>query len=118
MSVHKKTLNKRLQEQTAALESISELLDDFGFICPYAGHPHELGETDNMLEYDAEGNGKLPDFCSLVGTTDYFGEYDEDCTGAKDGKSCWLHYYGVIPVAPRKFRRSARKHKRLRAAKT
>ena len=117
MSVRKKTLNKRLQEQTAALESISELLDDIGFICPYARHPNELGETDNMLEYDEEGKGKLPDFCSMVSTKDYFGEYDCDCTGAKDGKSCWLHYYGVIKVAPRKFRRITRRNKRPRAAK-
>lgn len=117
MSVRKKTLNKRLQEQTAALEAITERLDGAGFICPYARGFSELGETADMLEYDAEGNGKLPDFCSMVSTKDYFGECDEDCTGAKDGKSCWLHYYGVIQRAPRKFRRIIRRHKRLRAAK-
>lgn len=95
MSVRKNMVRKRLAEYRAVLEAISELLDDIGFICPYASHPHELGEIADMLEYDEKGNGKLPDFCTMSGSKDYFGEYDEDCTGAKDGRSCWLHYYGL-----------------------
>lgn len=117
MSVRKRTLNKRLQEQTAALEAMADRMSDIGFICPYARCSNALGEWDDILETDADGNEKLPHFCSLRDMEDYFGEHDSDCTGAKDGKSCWLHYYGVIPRAPRKFRRITRRHKRLRAAK-
>lgn len=117
MSGRKNTVRKRLAEYQAAIDAMSERLDDIGFVCPYATSPNELGETEYMMEFDEDGNGALPDFCSLSGSTDYFGEYDEDCTGAKDGKSCWLHYYGVIQRAPSKFRRITRRHKRLRAAK-
>lgn len=105
MSVRKNTVRKRLAEYMAAIEAMADRLEDIGFVCPYSSHPHELGETDDMLEFDKDGNGKLPYFCSLAGSTDYFGEYDEDCTGAKDGKSCWLHYFDVITKEPRKFRR-------------
>lgn len=117
MSLRKNTVRKRLAEYMAAIEAMAERLDDIGFVCPYAKRPDELGETEDMMEFDEDDNGILPGFCSLAGSTDYFGEYDEDCTGAKDGKSCWLHYFDVIPKEHRKFRRITRRHKRRLAAK-
>ena len=91
------------------IADLAEKLEDFGYFCPFSKHPHSIGESCNMVEYDNEGNGLLPDYCTLRGYENNWGEYDEDCDGARDGKSCWLHYYGTVCSTPTKYTPKRRK---------
>lgn len=99
----KTTLRNKIQEQSILIKELIEELESKGFFCPYSKYPNEIGESDNMVDYNDEGKPSLPYFCSLRGHTDYWGEYDEDCDGAYDKKSCWLHYYETVLRRPKKF---------------
>lgn len=99
----KTTLRQRLREQSAVIDCLIEKLEDVGCYCPFSNMPNTLGSACEMAEVDNNGKMLLPDYCSLRGYTSREGEHDEDCDGAHDGKSCWLHYYQVASCTPRKY---------------
>ena len=114
MSLHKHTLRHLLAQQRKAIDSMAEQLSENGFICPFSNIPHALGDVSNMLVMGDDGKEHLPPYCSLVSERDYFGEYDDSCTGAKDGQSCWKHYLEVAClVRGPKLRKGRRFRKRL-----
>ncbi len=109
----KTTLRQRLREQRATIDCLIEQLEESGRYCPFSNTPDTIGEACYMAEEYSDGNLRLPAYCSISGYTDRDGEYDEDCDGSHDGKSCWLHYYEVASCPPRKYTPKRRQRKRF-----
>ena len=113
MSLHKKGTRERLRQQLDVIEELADHMSDNGFLCPFAQCTYSIGGED-MYTLGPDGKKQLPYYCTLRGEYDRDGEYDESCEGAKDGKSCWLHHYGLTNAVPGKFRRITRRNIRAK----